>query len=551
MALRTWKGAFGAGLAVVVAGAVAAAANAHAGIYHVYSCRTPAGALAPADGWSAYAHGNTAIAENTCAKPSGGLLAAFVESEYGANEGDAAGWRFALPPGERLAAARLWRAGDVDGGFTTHTTYETWLGGASRSSAFDECVASAGCTTGRGNQAEPFASANLVSAPRASLGEGISANVGCSGRVLGCAGRVLPPLTDGYAARLVLYAVDLTLEQEAGPSVADVSGALATAPAVSGASELTFTASDAGAGVYAALVSVDGTLLERTPLDSNGGRCRDVGGTTDGSAAFLYLQPCASTVSSSAALDTTTLSNGAHRVQASIVDAAGNSVPVLDRMVVVANGAPCATVSDARGGSVLGAAWRGTSHATITSGFASAHVIAGTLRRTDGTPIAGARIEVFGVASGGAATLVVTDAAGGFSVRVPGGGPSRALCLAYHGSAPGNLVTRELGLSVRAPVALTVLPHTVSVGRTIRFSGRLLGGHVPAGGKPVILEARSALGGWLEFRVVRSDAHGRFRASYRFRFPGPATYEFRVLCEAEADYPFARGASNVVRVRER
>jgi hypothetical protein len=89
------------------------------------------------------------------------------------------------------------------------------------------------------------------------------------------------------------------------------------------------------------------------------------------------------------------------------------------------------------------------------------------------------------------------------------------------------------------------------VGRTIRFSGRLLGGHVPAGGKPVILEARSARGGWLEFRVVRSDAHGRFRAGYRFRFPGPATYEFRVLCEAEADYPFARGASNVVRVHER
>ena len=50
--------------------------------------------------------------------------------------------------------------------------------------------------------------------------------------------------------------------------------------------------------------------------------------------------------------------------------------------------------------------------------------------------------------------------------------------------------------------------------------------------------------------MVRANARGRFRASYRFRFPGPATYEFRALCEAEADYPFARGASNVVRVHE-
>jgi hypothetical protein len=67
----------------------------------------------------------------------------------------------------------------------------------------------------------------------------------------------------------------------------------------------------------------------------------------------------------------------------------------------------------------------------------------------------------------------------------------------------------------------------------------------------VILEARSAGSGWLEFKVVRSNSLGRFRASYRFRFPGPATYEFRALCEAEGDYPFARGTSNAVRVHER
>jgi hypothetical protein len=98
---------------------------------------------------------------------------------------------------------------------------------------------------------------------------------------------------------------------------------------------------------------------------------------------------------------------------------------------------------------------------------------------------------------------------------------------------------------------MTIAPHTASVGSSIRFSGRLLGGPVPPGGKLLVLEARSPGGRWLEFDVIRSDARGRFHASYRFKFPGPARYQFRVVCEAEADYPFAVGASGVVGVFER
>ena len=66
-----------------------------------------------------------------------------------------------------------------------------------------------------------------------------------------------------------------------------------------------------------------------------------------------------------------------------------------------------------------------------------------------------------------------------------------------------------------------------------------------------MLEARSPGGPWIEFDVVRTDARGRYHASYRFKFPGPADYQFRVLCEPESDYPFATGSSNVVGVRER
>jgi hypothetical protein len=112
-------------------------------------------------------------------------------------------------------------------------------------------------------------------------------------------------------------------------------------------------------------------------------------------------------------------------------------------------------------------------------------------------------------------------------------------------------VTRTLTLNVRAGVALSVFPHETSVGQEIFFRGRLLAGPVPLDGKQLVLEARSPGGAWIEFQVIRTGSRGRYHAAYRFRLPGPADYQFRALSEAESDYPFATGSSNVVRVHER
>ena len=106
-------------------------------------------------------------------------------------------------------------------------------------------------------------------------------------------------------------------------------------------------------------------------------------------------------------------------------------------------------------------------------------------------------------------------------------------------------------MRVRAGVVLRVRPRVASAGRSIRFRGRLRAGPVPPGGKQLVLEARAPGGAWLEFKVVRTNARGRFHAGYRFRFPGPARYQFRALSEPESDYPFAAGTSNVVGVFER
>jgi hypothetical protein len=146
-----------------------------------------------------------------------------------------------------------------------------------------------------------------------------------------------------------------------------------------------------------------------------------------------------------------------------------------------------------------------------------------------------------------------TDVNGRFSVRIPAGTSSRTLRLAYRAHLGDALpvATRTLRLNVRAGIVLHVSPRTASVGNTIRFRGRLRGGPIPHGGKQLVLEARSPGSAWIEFKVVHTDARGRYGASYRFKFPGPANYRFRVRSEAESDFPFAAGSSNVVGVRER
>ncbi len=146
-----------------------------------------------------------------------------------------------------------------------------------------------------------------------------------------------------------------------------------------------------------------------------------------------------------------------------------------------------------------------------------------------------------------------TGADGRFTVRVPRGVSSRTIRLAYRAHLGDALpaVTRTLGLTVRAGVKLRVSPPRTSVGHSIHFTGTLAGRPIPRDGKQVVLEARSPGGSWIEFDVVRTNRKGRYRDSYTFKFPGPVDYRFRAVSEAEADYPYATGASNVVRVHER
>jgi len=552
--------AVGAAAFVVLAGWACARARATGGGYHVYSCRTPSGGVAPVDGWTKYvapggAYDDYAI--DTCAS-GGALIAALGDTTVHAVEVDKASWTFNTPAGEAITGATLWRAGDTEGGNAANFTYEYWLAGSSEFAPFDSCIYALGCER-EGNPAQPLSNANRVTVPSRDLGSHIDTNVYCGGAP-GHECQSGKGDANGYAAAIYLYAADILLEQPLGPTATRVTGELTTAPTARGSSDVAFDATDPAAGVYEAVFAIDGQVVQRTVVDDNNGRCHDVGGTTDGRPAFLYVQPCKGSVSVDVPFDTTRVSDGAHHLIVSVIDAAGNGAPVLDRAISIANpppvGAPNGIGASAQ--ATLAAGWVGSRKARIASAYGRAHTIAGRLTAPGGAPIADAAIDCLATpAYQGAKPLAMscprTGADGRFAVRVPRGASSRTIRIAYRAHLGDALpaATRTLGLAVRAGVRLRVRPHTTSVGHAIRFAGALLGGPIPRGGKHVVLEARSPGGRWIQFDVVRTDRRGRYHDSYTFKFPGPVDYRFRARSEGEADYPYATGSSNAVRVHER
>ncbi len=318
---------------------LALATGAQAGAYHVYACRTPSGEAAPADGWSSESFGPWDRAENMCGQPGGALVAALGDETAHPADVEPASWIFSTPADDTMVGATLWRAGDADGGEVVNATYEFWLAGPSEFSSFDQCPYEFECPTGIGDPAAPLSEVNRVPVPAADLGAHLYAYAACGGAPhFECpAGK---GDSNGYAAVVYLYAADIILEQPAGPTVSNVGGELASELTVSGTSDLIMSASDPGAGVWEVTFAVDGRVVQSVVPNENGGRCRNVGQTTDGLPAFFYLQPCLESESVDVPFNTTEISNGEHHLVVSVLDPAGNSAPVLDKEIDVQNPAP-------------------------------------------------------------------------------------------------------------------------------------------------------------------------------------------------------------------
>ena len=206
----------------------------------------------------------------------------------------------------------------------------------------------------------------------------------------------------------------------------------------------------------------------------------------------------------------------------------------------------------------LTARWSRTSRASLTSRYGVRQRLVGRLQTSTGQPISGALLDLFatpayeGAQARLSGTGVRTGPTGAWTLTLPADVSSTALRFVYrsHQNDTVAAATATLSLGVHAGIALKIAPRTVSVGRKIFFNGVLHGVPIPPGGKQLVLEASSG-GGWVQFDTIRTDAGGRYHASYRFKFPGPISYRFRVLSRYEADFPFLDGTSDVAGVYER
>jgi len=271
-------------------------------------------------------------------------------------------------------------------------------------------------------------------------------------------------------------------------------------------------------------------------------------------------------------VNTTKLSNGSHQLKVTLQDAAGNSSTVYAGTITVANlssstgtligpGSPTAERGAANGMNAsdqakLTARWNSTAKPTRTNGYGQADRIMGRLTTSTGQPISGAALDVSETpADQGAKTVqlagVRTGPTGAWTLTLPKDISSSTLRVAYRSHVDDTVpvATAALTLRVHAGIRLRIEPHVTSVGHRIVFTGVLHGVPIPPGGKQLVLEASSG-GEWVEFRTITANEKGRYRATYRFKFPGPASYRFRVYVPHEADFPFLAGTSNVVGVYE-
>jgi hypothetical protein len=536
--------AFGAGL-------TGCAKKALAGDYTVLSCKDRSwGAVAPNDasgGWTTGSTGGLGLDSlDTCNDPSHGLQVA-VGGTWDHPVGSQVWWRFVAPAGTLIAGADVLYRGQTRP-----------LSGGNRGIIFLQGAQAGGLAAHLG---EGAVAARWLS--RGGLHDTwLQAVAQCDGPTGN------PPCPGGVVHALIeVLRSEILLSDEAPPNAGPATGSAVASATWQGTQVFAFPATDVGSGVYRAIVAVDGAPVLVRTIDDWGGRCVD---TTAGDRVFRSPRPCLTSVDALVAVDANQLPAGDHEVTLQVSDAAGNvrTVYAARKTILVAPqsiapGSDLAERGAANGENAadharLTARWTRTRRPTLTSAYGRRNVIRGRLTTGSGTGIRNARIELLSAIDGRGGPPLDKGGArtrrdGRFTVILPANASSRTLVLRYrsHADETASIAEATLRIRVKAGVRLSVDPHVAARGHTVKLSGRLLGGPLPATGKVVELQAHSAGERWITFRTVRASRRGRFAARHTVRQSGPALYVIRARVREADDYPYATGVSRAVRVRVR
>ena len=524
-----------------IAAACAISGPASAAVpYDVYGCRLPDGSPASVEGWS----------------PSGAALGVYVtgachlvslpperrtlsgQFSSGIPVGSEAAWNFAAPADTTIANATLWRA--VQPGPSAWPVAWWYLSTdeerAGAGPQLEDCMNWETSTCkGLGSFGDPAAPGNRadVTGMRAT-----ALNV-----ALACAGN------PGYyclgGSQFALFKTRIGLLDELTPQLGELSGELmAGAQPLEGTKSLSFKAADRGGGIRRVGLLIDGQERSVRPVDPLGAGCRE---------PYTALEPCPLSANASVSLDTASLDDGEHVVNAFATDVSGNrgmSVPftVLTRNASYPNG--------------LGAtrAVRLTAALTTVKGRRIAHPLAystraeirGTLSTATDIPIPGAGVEItMRTTRPGAASHVrtaTTDSMGRFRYRLATGA-SRVIVIGYRAFTLDSAYAAKATatLRVRAAATLSLTPRVQRNGHVVTFRGRLRGGPYRKDAS-LILYALAGRGR-IPVTSLRADAQGRFSFRYRFRTVTSTTrFRFEVQIESRPSYPYTAGRSNRVAV---
>ena len=551
---------------------------AQAGTYKQYTCKLPDGSPAGTDGWgpqttiAGFHQADTCVAGESLRTEMLGL---------GMASGSQRLWRWTAPADTQLQAVQLYRSFSLAAGDTTATPTMSIDAGTQR-------IERNGSSLPVGNGVDSRGDLNAWNAPsnRLTVVDPPSLAANTLTVMLGCDGGpgTSCPSTGTAGSVVHVQAAHFTLLDALAPTVSNVTGSLTTAGDKQGIQTLSFTATDAGAGIYRTFLDVDGRTIATSTPDVNGGKCVDAVPTNTDPYEFEHRVPCPlAPAPIEVPLDTRTLADGVHTVHVRIQDAAGNETSAFGPTEMTVRNANAATPTPvtppAAGGPGAGAptspiaalgtinGLRGGAGArlsvvvlrsnqrTVRVSYGRTVTVSGRLTTPSGDPVSSASVDVLAQVRLRGAKLVRiatvrTDRAGGFRYVVPAG-PSRLIRFAYRARVgdAGYAHATDIDVRVGGKVSMRVSRSRLRNGQTLRYSGTVAG--VGARRPLVQIQVRQR-GRWINVCVVRTKARGPYSCSYRFqRTFTPTTYTFRALVRKQEGLPYEADGSprRSVRVR--
>jgi hypothetical protein len=185
-------------------------------------------------------------------------------------------------------------------------------------------------------------------------------------------------------------------------------------------------------------------------------------------------------------------------------------------------------------------------------GYGKSAPVFGQLITSSGIPLAGQPVQIMTAPDDGSnafteAAAATTNVNGAWTAVLPPG-PGRLVEAVYPGtSTVAQATSGQLQLIVPAKVKLlSASPRRVAWGHSVRITGKLLGGYLPAGG----VNVRLRIGFGSHYTTYGVHEHvagdGRFSTTYPFGLGSPGafrTYWFAVASLPSGNYPYAPAAS--------